>query len=192
MKKLYHVSVDDSIERFEPRPPPSLDAGVDYDAVWAIDEAHIMNYLLPRDCPRVTYYRLPESHNKDIEVLIGPSTSKHIVAIEDIWFERALKEEICIYEFNSKSFSVVDSGAGYFVSREIVFPIARRRIANPLLELISLDVELRVLKSLWPLRDRVIESTLQFSCIRMRNAKPRKEETEPVRSLNSDSLCESP
>lgn len=175
MKRLFHVSCDGSIERFEPRPPPSLDAGVDYDAVWAIDETHIVNYLLPRDCPRVTYYPVAGSRSEDIEELIGPSKSKHIVAIEDTWFERASNEEIYLYEFDTKSFSVVDFGAGYFVSREVVFPIAKRKIVNPLLELVSLDVELRVLKSLWILRDRVVESTLQFSCIRMRNAKPRKE-----------------
>jgi hypothetical protein len=33
-------------------------------------------------------------------------------------------------------------------------------------------VELRVLPTLWPLRDAVLESSLQFSMIRMRNATP--------------------
>jgi hypothetical protein len=34
-------------------------------------------------------------------------------------------------------------------------------------------VELRVLPTLWPLRDAVLESSLQFSMIRMRHARPR-------------------
>ena len=32
------------------------------------------------------------------------------------------------------------------------------------------DVELRFVPNLWPLRDAVVASTLQFSLIRMRNA----------------------
>ena len=38
-------------------------------------------------------------------------------------------------------------------------------------EMAARDVELRVTPSLWPLHDAVIASTLQFSCIRMRNAR---------------------
>jgi hypothetical protein len=33
-------------------------------------------------------------------------------------------------------------------------------------------VELRILPNLWPLRDAVIESTLEFSIIRWRNSLP--------------------
>jgi len=44
---------------------------------------------------------------------------------------------------------------------------------DALAELTHRDVELRVTPSLWPLRDAVVASTLQFSLIRMRNATPR-------------------
>ncbi len=34
--------------------------------VWAVDRFHLHNYLLPRDCPRVTYYTAPTSAPEDI------------------------------------------------------------------------------------------------------------------------------
>jgi hypothetical protein len=49
---LFHVSEDSGIERFEPRPSRYADEPV----VWAIDADRLRNYLLPRQCPRVTYY----------------------------------------------------------------------------------------------------------------------------------------
>ena len=173
MPRLSHISEDGSIIRFEPRLPPSVDGGVTEASVWAVDEKHLPNYLLPRDCPRVTYYPLPTSKQEDVQKLIGPGGSHHVVAIEAAWFERSCKNPIWIYEFPSDSFSAVDIGAGYYVSKVAVVPSGKRKISEALAELISLGVELRVVPSLWPLRDAVIESSLQFSCIRMRNAQPR-------------------
>jgi len=68
---------------------------------------------------------------------------------------------------------VHDAGAGYYVSREAVSPQGVTPITDLLAELTRRDVELRVTPSLWPLRDAVAASTLQFSIIRMRNAAPR-------------------
>ncbi|MBL4575101.1 MAG: hypothetical protein JKY51_03255, partial [Opitutaceae bacterium] len=144
MENLYHVSECGSVERFEPKPAPSAwsDMGVTEPSVWAIDEEHLINYLLPRDCPRVTYYALEESKKEDIERLLGPSFSRHIVAIEEGWLERAMKADIWIYEFQNDPFIVVDQGAGYFISRGSVIPVEKRKVENPLTELISRGAEL--------------------------------------------------
>jgi hypothetical protein len=180
MNHLFHISEDASIRRFEPRLPPSSDSGVEELVVWAVDKAHVPNYLLPRDCPRVTFYALPASNHEDVERLVGPSASSHIVAIEAAWFERASRNKICIYEFSPDTFSLVDSGAGYHISKVTVVPTAKRKVESPLNELVSLGVELRVVASLWPLHDAVIASSLQFSCIRMRNAQPRIKTVESL------------
>ena len=45
-----------------------------------------------------------------------------------------------------------------------------------ILELLNRGVELRIVPSLWPLRDEVVKSTLQFSLIRMRNAQRQRRE----------------
>ena len=48
---FFHVSEAADIERFDPRPSALTHEPV----VWAIDEERLRNYLVPRDCPRVTY-----------------------------------------------------------------------------------------------------------------------------------------
>lgn len=170
---LYHVSDNGTVEVFEPRDPPSPDAGVHDPSVWGVDDRHLVNYLLPRNCPRVTFYPVKESAKKDVNRLIGPSESSHVIVIEADWLERAWNCSLWVYAFSEEGFYCVDSGAGYFVTHQAVRPIRKTRIEYPILELVRRGVELRVVPSLWPIRDAVIESTLQFSCIRMRNAKAR-------------------
>ncbi len=68
---------------------------------------------------------------------------------------------------------VVFAITGYTISRQRVTPLAMRTIDNMLLELAGHDVEIRIQPSLWPLYDAVVNSSLQFSMIRMRNAVPR-------------------
>ncbi|PTX99460.1 hypothetical protein DB346_16595 [Verrucomicrobia bacterium LW23] len=184
MQRLFHVSDNGGIARFEPRPPPASGAaalGVAEPCVWAVDAMHLPHYLLPRDCPRVAFYPLPTSTQADVRAFFGPASAldtadvrQHVVAIESAWLERALGDEIWIYELPSDTFSVIDAGAGYHTSRVAVDPLGVRRVASPFRELAAGGVEIRVVPSLWPLRDAVVLSTLQFSCIRMRNALPRR------------------
>ncbi len=173
---LFHISDIPKIARFEPRPvapasvTPLTPEGT---MVWAVDEAHLQNYLLPRDCPRVTFYALPDSTPADIERLLGQTTAKYVVAIESRWLKAVAGQHLYQYELPGETFTVIDEGAGYYVSREPVSPRAVVTIDNLLAELLKRDVELRVMPSLWRLRDAVVASTLQFSIIRMRNALPR-------------------
>ena len=176
---LFHVSDIPDIARFEPRPvaPVSVTLLTPEGAVvWAVDEAHLQNYLLPRDCPRVTFYALPDSTPADIERLLGQTTAKYVVAIESRWLKAVASQRLYQYELSGQTFTVIDAGAGYYVSREPVTPRTVRPIDDLLEELLTRDVELRVMPSLWRLRDAVVPSTLQFSIIRMRNALPRDSE----------------
>ena len=104
---LYHFSEEADIISFEPRfASPELG-----EVVWAISEAGMYTYLLPRDCPRVTF-------RADDNTSIEP--------IDDL-----------------------------------------------LQALTDFGVELRIMPSLWPLYDAVVDSTLAFSIIRMRQSLPR-------------------
>ncbi|HEX6293466.1 MAG TPA: hypothetical protein VFZ66_30070 [Herpetosiphonaceae bacterium] len=170
---LFHISDRPDIARFDPRPAPVPDAGQSGSMVWSIDREHLHNYLLPRDCPRVTFYALPESAPDDIARLMCYSSASHIVVIESRWLPAVLRERLYRYEFAPDSFTVVDVGAGYYISRVPVIPRSVTPIDDLLSELTQHDVELRVMPSLWKLYDAVIGSTLQFSIIRMRNAQPR-------------------
>jgi uncharacterized protein DUF6886 len=170
---LYHVSDAPGIARFDPRPAPE-GSGQQGGMVWAIDRAHLHNYLLPRDCPRVTFYALPESTPADVDRLMAGTSASYVVAIESGWLPRVLSERLYCYELPGSSFTLADAGAGYYIARAPVVPRAARPIDNLLGELLAHDVELRVMPSLWKLRDAVVASSLQFSIIRMRNALPRE------------------
>ena len=164
---LFHISEEANISRFEPRPSEYTSEPV----VWAIDDAHLPNYLVPRDCPRVTYYAGPQTSDADREILLGPGSA--VVAIEQLWMERLEQCRLYCYSLPEQTFECLDEGAGYFVSRGAVVPAGVEVLPDPISELRRRGVELRVVPNLWPLRDVVIASSLQFSIIRMRNALPR-------------------
>ena len=173
--KLYHVSDKPGIKRFDPRPAPSKSAKQEGLMVWAIDYEHLHNYLLPRDCPRVTFYAAEDSDPKDVEKLMRGTCAKHVVAVEAGWLPEIQKHCIYRYEFDPKGFTCVDKVAGYYISREPVVPVAETKIDDVLSALLEHDVELRVMPSLWKLREAVIHSTLGYSIIRMHKAKPPEE-----------------
>ncbi len=54
--RLFHVSEEVGIEKFVPRLPNRKDMDITTGLVWAVDEARLPNFLLPRNCPRVTYH----------------------------------------------------------------------------------------------------------------------------------------
>jgi hypothetical protein len=173
---LFHISDVPDIARFDPRPAPSPGSGHEGLMVWAIDREHLHTYLLPRDCPRVTFYALPKSTPEDVARLMAGSSARYVVAIESGWLPEVLRHRLYCYEFPADTFSVMDAGAGYYISREPVVPRSVTLIDDLLDELLRHDVELRVMRSLWKLRDLVVASTLHYSIIRMRNAQPRDEE----------------
>ena len=168
---LYHISDKPGIRLFEPRPAPAR-SGVEGDMVWAIDREHLPNYLLPRDCPRVTFCKRVESRPEDVERLIGSTEAERVIAVESGWIDRILSEKIVLYEFDSSSFELEDENAGYWISYKAVSPRSERLITSPLLVLLKENVELRFMPSLWRLREDVADSTLEFSIIRMGNAVP--------------------
>jgi hypothetical protein len=164
---LFHVSEDADIRVFIPRPAPLTTEPV----VWAIDAAHLRNYLLPRNCPRVTYARGPRTSVADAERFV--SEGRPVVAIEWNWLERAERTPLVCYSLPRDSFELHDATAGYFVARERVIPAHVEIIARPLERLRELGVELRVLPNLWALHEAVAASTLDFSMIRMHLAHSR-------------------
>ena len=166
MQHLFHLSEEAAIGHFVPRASSLTSEPV----VWAIDAARLRNYLVPRDCPRVTFYAGPATTSEDVQRFLGSSPA--VVAIESAWLERLRTARLYCYHFAPDTFECIDACAGYFVSRSAVVPV-RVEVLEDLLCELQRRAELRVLPSLWPLCDAVAASTLQFSIIRMRNAQPR-------------------
>jgi hypothetical protein len=171
---LFHVSEEKGIERFVPRPPPSPEAGVVGDAVWAIDEAHLPNYLLPRDCPRVTYGVGTRTTPEELARFFGPSRARRVVAIEEAWRVRIAQCRLYLYRLPDETFDVSDANAGYYISRCAVTPLSVTTVENLLQTMTELGAEYRFFDDLWPLRNAVIGSSLEFSIIRWRNARPQQ------------------
>jgi hypothetical protein len=92
--RLFHVSEDDSLQRFEPRLAPSPDAGVEGLAVWAIAESHLENYLFPRDCPRICFRVGPGTSESDRDrFLVG---AERTIAFESAWLARVESTELTL------------------------------------------------------------------------------------------------
>jgi hypothetical protein len=170
MQRLFHISDAPDIARFDPRPANAFDSRIVGAAVWAIDEEHLPNYLVPRDCPRVTYVCDVQTSTADRQQFFGASKAKRVVAIEARWLQRAMTTPIYLYEMPPDTFECIDVHAGHYISRQSLIPRAIRRIDNALSEMLKHDVELRVVRDLLALHEAVAKSTLSFSSTRLRNA----------------------
>ncbi len=127
-------------------------------------------YLLPRDCPRGTFYKANPSTPEDVQKFMGHTEANFVVAIESGWFERASTTTLYNYTFHTTTFELSDEAAGYYISPVAVKPKLVTPLEKPLQEMLKRNVELRVMPSLKKLQEAVISSSLHFSCIRMRNA----------------------
>ena len=170
MPRLFHVSDRDDIELFRPRVAPTDPAA--RSAVWAIDEDHVGNQLLPRDFPRVCVRAGPTTSPVDASRFLFGDLASRVIAIETAWWGRVRSARLWVYELPEESFRLLDETAGYYLADETVTPVDRRAIHDVPAALLAMGYELRVLPSLWRLRDAVIASSLHFSVIRWRNAGP--------------------
>ena len=172
MTRLFHVSEEPGIAVFHPRPSPSpQDSGVTGDCVWAIDEAHLVNFMTPRDCPRITFGRAPATTDEDAARFLF--SARRVVAFEAAWLDRLRACVLHIYEMPPAAFAPALPEAGYWIARETVAPIGVRVVDDLVAELVAQGADVRVLQDFWPLCDAVAASTLEFSISRKRNALPR-------------------
>jgi len=167
---VYHVSEDATITRFEPRVTPTRPG--EPPRVWAIGDRRLFNYYFPRDCPRVTFWARPDSAAADVERLLGYTTARYVTAIERDWLDRLRQIRLYVYHLPADTFTLIDAAADYYVSTAAVTPLSVVPTDDLLAWLVAADVEVRITPSLWPLYRAVIASTLDFSIIRMRNARP--------------------
>lgn len=165
--RLFHVSEQGGISRFEPRPNYRL-AG---EMVWAVDEPHLVNFLTPRDCPRITFGRGPETTPADATRF--QLHARRVVAFEAAWLERLRACALTIYELPAATFAPENREAGYWISSVAVTPLASWTQTDLLDALSRAGAEVRIVQNFWPLRDAVANSSLEFSIIHQDRARPR-------------------
>jgi hypothetical protein len=80
---------------------------------------------------------------------------------------------VVAYRLPEETFAPHPDVGGYWLSREPVAPLEVIELGDLLSLHADARIELRVVENLWPLWDRVIAATVEFSGIRLRNALPR-------------------
>jgi hypothetical protein len=172
--RLFHFSELGNIEQFSPRPvevPSPREVGEEWlngPLVWATDEEHQATYLFPRDCPRILVWQTTATTEEDKQLWYGERDSSMIAHVEWKWLRRIHDSSLFRYELPLESLQDIEDG-WMWVSREVVTPVRVERIDDLLGALRDLDVELRVMNTLAPLR-QLWATSLHVSGIRLRNA----------------------
>ena len=164
---LWHVSENDAIERFEPH--VSATASSREPRVWAVDTRHLPLYWFPRQCPRGTFWATPET-TPDDKVLLGGSSRVHVV--EEGWLPAMRQTRVVAYRLSEGTFAPDPEVGGYWLSREPVEPVELVELGDLVVRHELSEIELRTVDNLWPIWNRVVASTLEFSGMRLRNAVP--------------------
>jgi hypothetical protein len=165
--RLWHVSEDGSIDRFEPRADPEHDSAEAL--VWAIDDEHVPAYWFPRELPRGTFWAIDSTTDADVEQFLTGDRGRRVHAIAAPWLEALRTARVFAYRLPAAPFEPYGRAAGYWVSREAVEPLECADLGDLLTRHATAGIELRIVPDLRPLWDRVIASTLEFSGIRLRN-----------------------
>jgi hypothetical protein len=164
---LWHLSENPAIERFVPH--LSATAESPEARVWAIDTRHLPPYWFPRECPRGTFWATARTTPEDSE-LLGGSSRVHLV--EAGWLARMRSARVVAYRLPGATFAPDPEVGGYWLSRTPVVPVDIVELGDLVARHEQSGIELRAVPDLWPLWNRVVASTLEFSGIRLHNALP--------------------
>jgi Family of unknown function (DUF6886) len=158
--EVVHFSEDPTITRFSPR----------NGLVWAVGPDRCIDYWFPRQCPRAMAWIGPRTSAWDAECLLGLGVAR-VHAIEYAWLPAMQSVSLYGYRLPAAAF---DARPEAVTSVSPVDPLGPPEPVGDLLALHEAEgVQTRLVPNLWPWWDLVIASTLEFSGIRLRNARPR-------------------
>ena len=126
MLRLFHLSEEENIQKFEPRISKEQWNYKKY--VWAISEEKLHNYLLPRECPRIC---INLEHSKIPKAWLRKNKANNrraIIFVSKDWNERIENCTLFKYEFSSDNFTLIDKIAGYYVSPKSKTPTSVLKI----------------------------------------------------------------
>jgi hypothetical protein len=164
---LWHASEDPAIERFVPH--VSATASSREPRVWAVDTRHLPLYWFPRQCPRGTFWATPQTTPEDAS-LLGSAPRVHLV--EEEWLPALRRTRVVAYRLPEETFAPDPQVGGYWLSRESVEPVELVELGDLVVRHETSGIELRPVTNLWPIWNRIVSSTLEFSGIRLHNAAP--------------------
>jgi hypothetical protein len=111
----------------------------------------------------------------DRDRILGPGGGDRVHAVEYGWLEALRTVRLYAYRLPAADFRPIGTPVpNAHVSTKTVIPIGEPEPVGDLLRLHEeYGIQLRVLNNLWPYWDAVVATTMSFSGIRLRNAKPR-------------------
>lgn len=172
--EVLHFSEDPTSELFVPHVAVTSATTEPY--VWAVDWDHAPSYWFPRQCPRAMAWVRPETSDVDRERIVGAGCGTRVNAIEFGWLEAMRTTRLYAYRFPAGMFH----GVGEVqmphaqVATEPVTPLGPPAPVGDLVECHArAGIQLRLLDNLWPFFDELTASTVGYSGIRLRNARPR-------------------
>jgi len=167
--EVLHFSEDPTITLFSPHVAATAQQPDAF--VWAVDADRAPDYRFPRQCPRALTWATPRTMARDRETFLGAASRVH--AIEYGWLAAMQSTVLYAYRFDARDFAPFGAPVPHaHVATVAVRPLGPPERVGPLLEAHEdAGIELRLLTNLWPYWNRVIESTLGFSGIRLRNAR---------------------
>ncbi len=170
---VLHFSEDPHITEFVPH--VARTARVPGAYVWAVDAARAQDYWFPRQCPRAMAWPDDSTTDADRLAILGPSATR-VHMIEYGWLPIMTSVRLWVYRFDGADFVPHgdEPNPPARVATRAVRPLGP---PDPVGDLLTLHeqagIELRLVDSLWPWWEAVITSTVSFSGIRLRNARPR-------------------
>jgi hypothetical protein len=165
---LWHYSEDPSLGTFRPHTPVTNPEAPPQ--VWAVDTRHAPMFWFPRDCPRGCIWPSTRTTHEDRERFFGQSATARVHVIEAAWLDRVRACRLYAYRLAIEPFRPDDTVGGYWVTGATVDAIERVDVDDLLGRHAAAGIELRITPSVWPFWRQVVESTVEFSGSRLRNA----------------------
>ena len=173
--EVLHFSEDPGIDRFHPHVAKTSREAEAY--VWAVDAVQAPAYWFPRQCPRAMAWVRPGTSEVDRDRIVGAGCGDRVHAIEYAWWDGMRTARLYAYRFDAGPFRPHASPGSVPHARVAVEPVVPLGPPEPVGDLIECHaragIQLRLLDNLWPFWDEVVTSSLAFSGIRLRNARPR-------------------
>ena len=167
---LWHFSEDPALSLFRPQArPANPDAPP---LVWAVDMRHAPMFWFPRDCPRGCIWPVSRTTAEDREKFFGQSAAHRVHVMEANWVWQMRGCRLYAYRLPGETFRPHDVVGGYWVSDRKVEAIERVVVDDLIGRHAVAGIELRITPSIWPLWERVMDSTVEFSGSRLRDSVP--------------------
>ncbi|MFI6827988.1 DUF6886 family protein [Kribbella sp. NPDC050241] len=166
--EVLHFSEDPTIEVFRPHVAKTTREATPY--VWAVGYDRAPDYWFPRQCPRAMAWVGPGTTPDDRDRIIGVGSGTRVHAVEYGWLDAMRSVELYAYRLPAKQFDEFDAA---FVATAEVRPLGPPERVGDLFELHDeAGIQLRVLPRLHDFWAETTTSTLEWSGIRLRNARP--------------------